>query len=320
MYERTYYTMGKGLARTKPGNLLVNPCATLAYTGKHTSMTRPFQRIYPPMLPPTETPVLWFLSRGNDLLVQEKEGGGIAIFQGLEEDVAFLHPHSILYFGTLRSVPCIACRVTATEEIPAGWRAVNLRAIFGQPDDLTFSIAGYALHLLYWEDHSRFCPACATPLEAIPGGWGRRCPNGDYQGYPPVTPAVLVLIHDHDRILLTHKPGWGPRHSIIAGFVEPGETLEQCVRREVFEEVGVEVDSITYVSNQPWPFPDQLMIGFTARYAGGLVQPDRQELDEAAWFTFASLPHLPAPFSLSYQMITGWAESRRVLLQKSNGG
>ena len=278
-------------------------------------MTRPFQRIYPPMLPPASTPALWFLFRGGDLLVQE-HGEGIAIFQGLEEDISFLHPYSILYFGTLGGVPCISCRIAATAEVLAGWRTVNMRTLFGQLDELTYGLAGYALHLLYWEDHSRFCPACGTPLEAIPGGWGRSCPNGDYQGYPPVTPAVLVLIHDGDRILLTHKPGWGPRHSIIAGFVEPGETLEQCVRREVFEEVGVEVDSVTYAGSQPWPFPDQLMIGFTVHYAGGLVQPDQQELDEATWFTFATLPHLPSPSSLSYQMITNWAESRRLLLQK----
>jgi NAD+ diphosphatase len=281
-------------------------------------MTRPFQRVYPPIEPPVLTPALWFLFLGNDLLVREQDDGGIAVFQGLEEDIAFLHPHSILYFGTLREVPCIACRVEATTEIPAGWRAVNMRTIFGQLDELTYGLAGYALHLLYWEDHSRFCPACGTPLESIPGGWGRSCPNKDYQGYPSVTPAVLVLIHDSDRILLTHKPGWGARRSIIAGFVEPGETLEQCVRREVFEEVGVEIDTITYAGSQPWPFPDQLMVGFTAHYAGGVVQPDQQELDEATWFTFATLPHLPAPSSLAHHMITGWAESRRVLLQKSD--
>ncbi|HEY4383572.1 MAG TPA: NAD(+) diphosphatase, partial [Ktedonobacteraceae bacterium] len=283
----------------------------------HKIMTRLFQRTYPPTLLPSSTPALWFLFRGSELLVQEQDRD-IALFHGLEEDIAFLHPRSLLYFGTLRGVPCIASGVAVEEEVPEGWRAIGLRTLFGQLDEISYGLAGYALHLLYWEDHSRYCPACATPLEAIPGGWGRRCPNGDYQGYPPVTPAVLVLIHDGDRILLTHKPGWGPRHSIIAGFVEPGETLEQCVRREVFEEVGVEVDTITYVGSQPWPYPDQMMIGFTVRYAGGLVQPDQQELDAATWFTFATLPHLPAPSSLSYQMITGWAESRRIHLQKSD--
>jgi NAD+ diphosphatase len=271
-------------------------------------MSRLFQRVYPPTQP-APGPALWFPFRGGDLLVREYEKG-VSIFKGLQEDIAFLHPRSQLYFGTFRNLPCIACTCPTEEAVPVGWHAIGLRALFGQVDDVSYGLAGYALHLLYWENHSRYCPACATPLESIPGGWGRRCPNCDYHGYPPVTPAILVLIHDNDRILLTHKPGWGQRHSIIAGFVEPGESLEQCVRREIFEEVGLEVDTITYVHSQPWPYPDQLMIGFTAHYAGGLVQPDNHELDGAAWYNFAALPPLPAPSSLSHHMITNWATSR----------
>ncbi len=247
------------------------------------------------------------------MLVREQDK---AIFKGLREEIALIYPRSLLYFGTLRGIPCIACEISDETPVPTGWQAIGLRSLFGMLDDTFYGLAGYALHLLYWESHSYFCPACATPLEAIPGGWGKRCPNGDYHGYPQVTPAILVLIHDGDRILLTHKPGWGPRHSIIAGFVEPGEALEQCVRREVFEEVGLEIDTISYVGSQPWPYPDQIMIGFTARYAGGLVQPDNQELDGAAWFSFTNLPHLPAPSSLSHQIISNWAISRRARLQK----
>jgi NAD+ diphosphatase len=271
-------------------------------------MPRSFQRVYPPTQPPSG-PALWFPFRGNDLLVQEQEKG-IFLFKGPLEGLDSLQPHSPLYFGLLKGIPCITCETRIEEDLPLGWKAVGLRELFGQLDDVTYGLSGYALHLLFWERHSRFCPTCATPLEPIPGGWGRICPRRDYQGYPQVTPAVLVLIHDGDRILLTHKPGWGQRRSIIAGFVEPGESLEQCVRREVFEEVGIEIDTITYVSSQPWPYPDQLMIGFSAHYAGGLVQPDNQELDEASWFNFANLPNLPAPSSLSHQMITNWANGR----------
>jgi NAD+ diphosphatase len=278
-------------------------------------MTRQFQRVYPPAQP-AAGPAHWFPFRGTDLLVQEQDKG-MTIFKGLPEEIALLHPRSLLYFGTLQGIPCMTCVLSEEVPVPDGWRAIGLRALFGQLDEIFYGLAGYALHLLYWESHSLYCPACATPLQSIPGGWGRICPNGDYQGYPQVTPAVLVLIHDGDRILLTHKPGWGQRHSIIAGFVEPGEALEQCVRREVFEEVSLEVDSITYVGSQPWPYPDQLMIGFTARYAGGLVQPDNQELDGAAWFTFSTLPHLPAASSLSYQMIHNWTTSRRARLHKN---
>lgn len=140
--------------------------------------------------------------------------------------------------------------------------------------------------------------------------WGRKCPNCGYIGYPPVIPAILVLVHNGDQVLLAHQPGWGKRYSILAGFVEPGETLEECVKREVREEVNIEIDDVTYVASQPWPFPTQLMIGFTARYVSGEIHPDQQELDHAAWFRFDDLPELPAPLSLSYQIIKTWVDTQ----------
>jgi len=115
----------------------------------------------------------------------------------------------------------------------------------------------------------------------------RQCPNCGYIGYPPVTPAILVLVHDGPRVLLAHKSGWGTMHSIIAGFVVPGESLEECVQREVKEAVGVEITDITYVSSQPWPFPHQLMVGFMARYVSGEICPDQTEIDQAAFVTYA---------------------------------
>jgi NAD+ diphosphatase len=118
---------------------------------------------------------------------------------------------------------------------------------------------------------------------------------------------VIVLIHDGgDRALLTTKSGWGKRYSLVAGFVEPGETLEACVAREVREEVGVEVEELRYVGSQPWPFPHQLMVGFMARYAGGEIAIDTAELTDAAWFSRDALPELPPPFSIARQIIELW--------------
>jgi len=145
----------------------------------------------------------------------------------------------------------------------------------------------------------------------VPASWGRICPHCSYSSYPTVTPAILVLVHDEDRVLLVHKIGWTNRRSIIAGFVEPGETLEECARREIQEEVGAEVTDITYVGNQPWPYPDQLMVGFTARYSAGPAQPDNVELDAADWYTFDNLPELPPPLSLARQIIMQWVSSRQ---------
>ena len=114
-------------------------------------------------------------------------------------------------------------------------------------------------------------------------------------------------MHDGPRLLLAQKPGWGTRWSILAGFVEPGESLEECVRREVKEEVGLKVDKAVYAGSQPWPFPHQLMVGFTARYASGDIAADGVELERAAWFTHGALPDLPPAVSLSRQMIDAWA-------------
>jgi NAD+ diphosphatase len=147
--------------------------------------------------------------------------------------------------------------------------------------------------------------------EPLSGGWGRQCPNCDHITYPPVTPAILVLVHDGENVLLVHKPDWGKRYSIIAGFVEPGESLEGCVQREVREEVNVEVSDIRYIGSQPWPFPHQLMVGFTARYVLGEIRPDQQELDRAAWFHYNALPELPPPLSLARQIITTWVASQQ---------
>ena len=112
-------------------------------------------------------------------------------------------------------------------------------------------------------------------------------------------------------MLLTHKPGWGKRFSCIAGFVEPGESLEGCVKREIYEEVGMEVTDIEYIGSQPWPFPHQLMVGYIARYLRGEVRVDQLELDDARWFTVDTLPELPPPQSLARRIITTWIERHR---------
>jgi NAD+ diphosphatase len=268
-----------------------------------------FQRHYPPARP-TPGPSYWFLFRGNDLLVQAPDSG-LTLPLGDETAIGPLVPPAILFLGMLNGVPCLAGEVSAEAALPAGWRAVGIRELFGHLGDNAYGVVGYAAHILHWQRESRFCPVCGQQLDDFGEQWMRQCPNCDYTGYPRVSPAILALIHDGERVLLVHKPGWGARFSIVAGFVEPGESLEQCVQREVLEEVGVEVTDIAYVSSQPWPFPHQLMVGFTARYAGGQITPDRAEIDQAEWFRFDQLPELPAPLSLSRQLIDRWANTHR---------
>jgi NAD+ diphosphatase len=271
-------------------------------------MATSFQRAYPPSRA-TSGPAFWLAFRGNELLVQERDAS-LALLRLEEADIVPLEPSGVLFLGTLGDTPCLACEVSAEQTVPAGWRSVGIRMLFDHLDEATYSVVGYAAHILRWQKDSRFCPVCGHLLGEFSEQWMRQCTNCDYIGYPPVTPAVLVLVHDGPRVLLAHKPGWGSRYSIIAGFVEPGESLEQCVQREVMEEVGVSISDITYVSSQPWPFPHQLMVGFMARYVSGEICPDQKEIDEAAWFRFDQLPDLPPPLSLSRQLIIKWANAQ----------
>ncbi|GCE46030.1 NAD+ diphosphatase [Thermosporothrix hazakensis] len=259
-----------------------------------------FQRAYPPAVP-ASGPAYWLPFRQGKLLTQH---GLIQASSDLPEGI---HP---LYIGTLDGIPCLAWELDDNATIPESWQPTAVRALFGTIDEAAYSAVGYAMHLLYWVRTHRYCPTCAQPLGPLSEQWSRQCPACGYIGYPPVSPAILVLIHDGDRVLLTHKPGWNARYSVIAGFVEPGESLEECVRREVMEEVGVEITDIVYKSSQPWPYPQQLMVAYTARYVSGDIRLDEAELDDARWFRYDNLPEIPAPLSLSYHLIADWARER----------
>ena len=212
-----------------------------------------------------------------------------------------------LYLGTLGGRPCLADDFGADAPVPPGCRFVPLRALHGQLGEAEYALAGYALQMLYWRRTSGFCPVCGHATEAAARRLGA--------ALPPLRPCRLPAHQPRradlgprrgGRILLGHKPGWGARYSILAGFVEPGESLEDCVRRETQEEAGLAVVDIAYAGSQPWPFPHQLMVGFTAREAGGDLRADAEELDDVRWFTVEALPELPSAVSLSRQMIDAW--------------
>lgn len=270
-------------------------------------MTISFQHTYPPLQPPT-TNLLWFPFQKDRMLVQIQDQHA-TLLQGDESLFATIPHGEILYLGTLEGHACLACEVDGEAELPPSWQALSIRELFSYLPEATYGVAGYALQILHWRQISRFCPVCATPTESLAGSWGRVCPNCGHSSYPPVIPAIIVLIYKDDSILMAHKRGWGKRYGLIAGFVEPGESLEECVKREIYEEAGLEVGDITYAASQPWPFPSQLMIGFTARYISGTAHPDEDELDEVAWFTKDNLPQLPPPLSLAYTLINSWLQT-----------
>ncbi len=268
-----------------------------------------FVRVYPGDTLP-EGPIRWLPFRGHNLLIQAP-GKTDVLLKDAEAVREALAAFPALTLGHRNGVVYRTCELPSDAPVPENWRAIDLRTLYGLVEEQEWQIAGYAAQVLHWQRTSRFCPICGQPTGPMQKEWMRRCEPCGHDRYPPVSPAVLVLVHDGgDRVLLAHKPGWGDRYSILAGFVLPGESLEECVHREVEEEVGVHLDAIIYRGSQPWPFPHQLMIGFTARYQSGDIRLDEEELDHAAWFDVHALPSLPPPLSLSRQIIDAWRNER----------
>ncbi|CAN5162509.1 NAD(+) diphosphatase [soil metagenome] len=198
--------------------------------------------------------------------------------------------------------------VSTLVEDPAAPFVVNcLRNLFGQLDDETFAVAGRATQIAVWLDTHRFCGRCATPTELTPGERALSCPACKLAQYPRVTPAVIVLVRRGARALLARSGRFPvPFFSTLAGFVETGESLEQTIVREIHEEVGIDVKDIRYFGSQPWPFPHQLMIGFTAEHAGGEITVDGDEIAEASWFESSALPIVPPKISIARALIDAW--------------
>jgi NAD+ diphosphatase len=242
----------------------------------------------------------WLLVQDQALLVCD-DGGQPALPCGPAPAALADALASPLWLGTWNDVPCWVAGLPRDLAAPAGYRRETLVPMQGPrlPDAL-LSLGGMAMQALWWESTSGHCPRCGAATERIEAEWGKRCPRCRYEHYPHLHPCVIVLVRDGDRVLLARKAGWAPgRYALVAGFVDNGESLECAVEREVREEVGVDVADIHYVGSQNWPFPSQLMIGFVARYAGGDVVIDREELEDARWFPCSALPPGPSRHSIA---------------------
>lgn len=222
----------------------------------------------------------------------------------------FGHPANPLHVGELNGQPCYAADVAQFPELPGG-EATPLRAIFPLAGPETFALAGRATQLLDWQANHRFCGKCGTPTVMKTGEPAMQCPACGLLAYPRIAPAIMVLVRDGDKLLLARSPHFKPGvFSALAGFVEPGETLEQCAVREVREEVGIAIANLRYFHSQPWPFPNSLMVAFFADYAGGTIMPDPKEIEAAAWFSPDALPILPEPISISRRLIEAALKER----------
>lgn len=257
--------------------------------------------------PDATEPAWWFAFRGSELLVFQDDAG-LRVPAGPRWPVGGLTPLSRHQIGHVHGGAAHAIELAGEAAAPPGMAFVGLRAVLGGGDPVLARAAGRAAEILEWERTNRYCGACGSPTVQKDGEWAKVCPACRAEFYPRVTPAVIVLVRDGDRALLARSHRFPPgRYSTIAGYVDPGETLEEAVAREVQEEVGVQVRQVRYFGSQPWPFPHSLMVGFTADYAGGELRIQEAELADARWFHGSSLPDLPPPFTIARRLIEWFA-------------
>ena len=250
---------------------------------------------------PTRDP-MWFAFREDRLLVLEEDTPRVPHAPTLDDlgiETSFRQP-----VGSLNGSPCWAVQVQDGAEAPDGMTFRDLREIFAAVDEDFFAVAGRAKQIVGWHVTHRFCGRCGGETKIASGEPAMRCTRCGMMHYPRVSPAVIVRVRRGDEILLARSPGFpkGMR-SVLAGFVEPGESIEETIHREVREEVGLEVENLRYFGSQPWPFPNSLMIGFTADYAGGDLTPEPGEIEAAGWYRACDLPQLPPRVSIARRMI-----------------
>ena len=246
---------------------------------------------------------LWFVFRRTDILVPAAAQQPL-LPRAVHPSALGLEVAQVQYLGRLGEEHCFAAEVPSGAAAPEGWAFRGLRTLFSDFDDATLALAGRAVQIIDWDRNHRYCGACATPTVLKTTERSRECPACGIVVYPRLAPVVMCLVRRGRSILLARSPRFPQStFSALAGFVEPGETLEQCVAREVMEEVGIRVKNLRYFASQPWPFPHSMMIAFHAEYAGGDIQVDGVEIAEARWFGVDELPNLPGKISIARCLI-----------------
>ena len=213
----------------------------------------------------------------------------------------------IQYLGHRDTVVCYAVEVASGTALPKGWQFSAVRELFGKIPDDELAIAALAVQIIDFDRTTQFCGRCGAKTRQLRTERAKFCTDCNQITYPRLSPAIIVLVQKEDQILLARSPGFPPGlHSVIAGFVEPGENLEHAVHREVKEEVRITVKNIRYFGSEPWPFPHSFMIGFVADYAGGEITIDNKEIISAGWFDRDHLPLIPSQLSISRALIDEW--------------
>lgn len=244
----------------------------------------------------------WAVIQGNSVvLMQDKDG-----FTLPEGDLPnWLSPKTPpLCIGLWHGKPLRTIAISTKLTLQPPFVAEPFNAIEQRLDMQTLTLAGLAKQILHWEQLNLYCSACGIQTECIPATWGKKCAGCNAEHFPHIHPCAIVLVKRGNELLLTRKAEWvAGRYGLVAGFLDFGESLEECAIREVREETGIEIENVRYVGSQNWPFPAQLMAGFVADYAGGEIAVDPHELEDARWFPTNTLPTLPPSRSIARWII-----------------
>jgi NAD+ diphosphatase len=263
--------------------------------------------LHPPKGP--DRPQWWFLFRKDRILVRDEGNHPVRPFL---TNVSMVESALVRkqYLGNMNGTDCYTAEIRSEVLLPSNSRLRPIRWLLGEVEDDILAIAGRANQMVQWAQTHQYCGRCGHPTEDSHAERAKICNNCSLINYPRISPAVIVAVIKNRRILLARSiRAKSSYQSVLAGFVEPGETLEDCVRREVNEEVGIRVKNIRYFGSQPWPFPNALMVGFTAVYAGGDLKVDQSEIIDADWFDACSLPRVPGKWSISRQLIDWFSET-----------
>ena len=250
----------------------------------------------------------WFAFIGNSLILH-KEGERYEVPQGDVPPTTTQEWTTIQVLPDLEGVPCRAYNLLAPprEGLVEGLTTMELRATYNVLPYPFHNMAGKAAELLYWDSNTRYCGHCGAPMERSTD-ISKRCTHCGKEVWPQVAPAIIVRICKDDKILLVHARNFrhAERYGLVAGFVETGETLEQCVEREVMEETHLRIKKLRYFGSQPWPYPSGIMIGFTADYESGELHLQDEELSRGGWFDRAHMPEIPDKMSIARRLIDDW--------------
>lgn len=256
---------------------------------------------------------LWFLFHNKDLLLLPDKKGEEALlrgehrpFSGHRDQDAQVH-----VLGTHEGAPCYACALkTLPPEAEQCCVRIDLRSSYSVLGEELYTIAGKGGELIHWDANTRFCPACGTRTRPkLPTS--KECPDCGNELFPSIAVAIIVLVRKGDKALLVRAHTFrGTHYGLVAGFLEPGESLEECVAREIAEETGLAVKNIHYFGSQPWPYPSGLMVGFTADYENGDICLQAEELSAGEFFSRENLPDLPAKLSIARKIIDAWLEGK----------